>query len=108
EPICHRQGFRSVPAGTIASAVDGRFGRDEVPPVLQQRMRPGQLFLSPLMAASWGFEIDTVARRSLIAGWIRGCPTVAGCDTALYDGRRQLGGQLRDVEDFLRHEEMRG
>ena len=108
EHIYHRQGFRSVVAGTIASAVDGWFGRDEVPPVLQQRVRPGQLFLWPLMAMLWGFDVEAVARRSLIATWIRECQSVSDCYTALYRGRSQLGAQLRDVENFPRHEEMQG
>jgi hypothetical protein len=108
EHIYRRQGFRSVLAGTIASAVEGWFGRDEIPPLLQQRVRPGQLFLWPLMAVLWGFDVDMVARRSLIARWIRDCPTVPDCYAALYEGRRQLGARLRDVENVPRHEEMRG
>jgi hypothetical protein len=108
EHIDERQGFRSVLAGTIASAVEGWFGRDEVPPVLQQRVRPGQLFLWPLMAMLWGFDVNTVARRSLIANWIRECRTVADCYAALSQGRSDLGEQLRDVENLPRHEEMRG
>ena len=108
EHIYQRQGFRSVLAGTIASAVEGWFGRDEVPPVLQERVRPGQLFLWPLMAMLWGFDVETVASRSLIATWIRECRSVPDCYTAFYAGRRQLGARLRDVENFPRHEEMRG
>jgi hypothetical protein len=79
EHIYQRQGFRSVLAGTIASAIEGWFGRDEVPPVLQRRVRPGQLFLWPLMAMLWGFDVEAVARRSLIAGWVRECRTVREC-----------------------------
>ena len=107
EHIYRRQGFRSVLAGTIASAVNGWFGRDEVPPELQQRVRPGELFLWPLMAMLWAFDVETVARRSLIATWIRECRSVPECYTALYGGRGQLGAHLRDVENFPRHEEMR-
>jgi hypothetical protein len=108
EHIYRRQGFRSVLAGTIASAVDGWFGRDEVPPMLRQRVRPGQLFLWPLMAMLWAFDVETVAKRSLIATWIRECQSVPDCHDALYAGRGQLGPQLREVENFPRHEEMRG
>lgn len=50
EHIYERQGFRSVLASTIASAIQGWFGRDAVPTVLEQRVRPGELFFSPLMA----------------------------------------------------------
>lgn len=108
EHIYQRQGFRSVLAGTIASAVEGWFGREEVPPVLQHRVKPGQLFLWPLMAVLWAFDVETVARRSLIAKWIRECQTVPDCYSALHAGRRNLGGGLRDVENLPRHEEMRG
>jgi hypothetical protein len=108
EHIYQRQGFRSVLCGTISSAVDGWFGREEVPPALQHRVRPGELFLWPLMAMLWGFDVDTVARRSLIATWIRECRSVPECHAALHEGRSRLGAQLRNVENFPRHEEMRG
>lgn len=107
EHIYHRQGFRSVLAGTIASAIEGWFGREEVPPVLQQRVEPGQLFLWPLMAVLWGFDVETVARRSRIAKWIRECQTVGDCYTALQAGRHDLSAGLREVENLPRHEEMR-
>jgi hypothetical protein len=35
------------------------------------------LFLWPLMAVFWGFDVDCVARRSLIAKWIVDCQTVS-------------------------------
>lgn len=108
EHIYHRQGFRSVLAGTIASAIEGWFGREEVPPVLQQRVEPGQLFLWPLMAVLWGFDVEMVARRSLIAKWIRECRTVGDCYTALHAGRHDLSAGLREVENLPPHEEMRG
>lgn len=107
EHIYQRQGFRSVLAGTIASAIEGCFGREEVPPVLQERVCPGELFLWPLMAALWAFDIETVARRSLISNWIRDCQAVSDCEAALHAGRRALGASLRDVENLPRHEEMR-
>jgi hypothetical protein len=107
EHIYQRQGFRSVLAGTIASAVDGWFGRDQVPPVLRNRVKPGQLFLWPIMAMLWAFDVETVAKRSLIAKWIHECQTVADCYAALYKERSQLGDQLRELENLPRHEEMR-
>lgn len=107
EHIYERQGFRSVLAGTIASAVEGHFGMDELPPMLNERVTPGQLFLWPLMAMLWAFDAETVARRSFISGWIRECRTVPECYRALNSGRQQLGPRLRSVENFPRHEEMR-
>ncbi len=105
--IFQRQGFRSVLAGTIASAIEGYYGMEEVPPVLQQRVQPGQLFVWPLMAMLWGFEIETVAERSLIAKWISECDTVGECYTALRTGRAELGARLKKIENIPRHEEMR-
>ena len=107
EHIYQRQGFRSVLAGSIASAMMGSFGIDEVPPGLQHRVRRGKLFLWPLMAMLWGFDVEVVARRSLIAKWIRDCPTVPECHAALQAGRLGLGSNLRSVENLPRHEEMR-
>jgi hypothetical protein len=59
------------------------------------------------MAVLWAFDVDKVAERSLIADWIRECPTVAECYEALESGRRSLGTRLREVENLPRHEEMR-
>jgi hypothetical protein len=106
EHIYQRQGFRSVLAGTIVSAIEGWFGRDAVPPVLEQRVRPGELYLWPLMAVLWGFDVDAVAKRSRIVGWIRECRTVLECYAALYAGRGGIA--LRGVENIPQHEEMRG
>jgi hypothetical protein len=105
--IYERQRFRSVLAGTIDSAIQGWFGRDAVPPALKQRVQPGELFFWPLMAVLWGFDVDAVARRSLIGSWIRDCRSVAECYAELHKGRSALGTKLRDVENFPRHEEMR-
>ena len=58
--IYERQGFRSVLAGTITSAVDGYFGMEQVPPILRGRVEPGQLYLWPLMAVLWAFDVETV------------------------------------------------
>lgn len=102
-----RHHFRSVLANTIAAAAEGWFGRDHVPPALAKRVSPGELFLWPLMAILWAFDVETVAKRSHIAGWIRECQTVHDCYSALLEGRDKLGSQLRDVENLPRHEEMR-
>lgn len=108
EHIYQRQGFRSVLAGTIAAAIDGWYGREQVPPELEQRVQPGQLFLWPLMAVLWAFDVESVARRSRIVEWIRDCQTVPDCHAALRDGRMSLGANLRIVENLPQHEAMRG
>jgi hypothetical protein len=105
--IYQRQQFRSVLAGTIDSAIQGWFGRDAVPPVLEKRVQPGELFFWPLMAVLWGFDVEAVARRSLIGSWIRDCRSVSECYDELHKGRNTLGTKLREVENFPRHEEMR-
>jgi hypothetical protein len=107
EHIYQRQGFRSVLAGTIDSAIQGWFGRDAVPPILEQRVQSGQLFFWPLMAVLWGFDVEAVARRSMIGNWIRDCRSVAECYAELHKGRSDLGPGLRSVENLPRHEEMR-
>ena len=78
-----------------------------VPSQLESRVRPGELFFWPLMAVLWGFDVETVARRSLIGGWIRDCSNVQDCYQALHRGRRWLGAKLRGVENLPQHEEMR-
>jgi hypothetical protein len=105
EHIYQRQGFRSVLAGSIVSAAEGWFGSELVPPLLRQRVRPGQSFLWPLMAMLWAFDVEVVARRSLIAAWIGECPSVLACHDALAIARAGL--RLRPVENLPRHEEMR-
>ncbi len=107
EHIYQRQQFRSVLAGTIDSAIQGWFGRDVVPPILKQRVQQGKLFLWPLMAMLWGFDVEAVARRSLIGGWIRECRSVPECYAEFYKGRSALGEKVRPIENLPRHEEMR-
>lgn len=103
-----RQTFRSVLAGAIVTAGEGHHGRERVPPRLRERVRPGELFLWPLMPVLWGFDPVRVVERSLMAGWLRDEPTVRGCHAAIARGRAALGDRLRPVEDLPRHHELRG
>ena len=105
--IYQNQGFRSVLAGTIASAIEGWYGRDVVPPLVKGRVKPGELFLWPLMAVLWAFDVNIVAKRSLIAQWIVECQSVRECTDEFLAARDRLGADLRDVENFPRHEDMR-
>jgi hypothetical protein len=103
-----RQQFRSVLANAIVCAGEGFFGSDGVPARLGSRVRPGEIFLWPLMAMMWGFDPAAVAARSRMADWIRGCTTVEACYAAVAAGRRALGASLRDVENIPPHEQLRG
>src|SRR5262249_53701752 len=84
EHIYQRQRFRSVLAGTIGSAIQGWFGSDTVPPILEPRVQQGELFFWPLMAVLWGFDVEAVAQRSLIGSWIRDCRSVPECYAELH------------------------
>jgi hypothetical protein len=102
------QGFQSVHVGTIVSAVEGYYGEGEIPPPLAQtHVRKEKLFLWPIMAILWAFDVDKVAERSMIAEWIRDCDEFFECHGALGEGRRALGENVRDVENLPRHEDMR-
>lgn len=101
-----RQPFKSVLAGAIVSSGEGHFGRDAVPYRLQTRVRPGELFLWPLMSVLWGFDPVVVAARSRLCAWVRDQPTVAGCYEAVARGRAAL--PRRPLEDVPPHVELRG
>ena len=70
----HLQEFRSVLSGAIISVAEGEHGSDIVPGILGRRVRPGSLFLWPLMAMLWAFDVQCVAKRSLTVQWIEGQP----------------------------------
>jgi hypothetical protein len=54
-------GRPSIVNGSVASAVEGRFGDYH----RSDRTRGGRLFISPLMSLMWAFDLDAVARRNL-------------------------------------------
>ena len=64
--IYKHQSFHSVIASSIVASGQGWFGCDTVPPSLSSRMGPKQLYLWPLMAQLWAFDIDTVVKRSFL------------------------------------------
>jgi hypothetical protein len=96
-----RHSFRSVVAGSIAASIGGAFGADAVPSGLHSRVEPGDVYLWPLMAMLVGFEVDVVARRSLLAGWVRDQTSVRGCYAAVERGR--AGIVTRPVEELPVH-----
>ena len=107
--IYTRQGFRSVHVGMILSSVLGHYGGDSVPPPLvDTRVKSDKLYIWPLMAMLWAFDVERVAERSQIARWIGGSETVLESYIALEKGREELGNNLRGIENLPRHEDMRG
>lgn len=108
EHVYARQTFRSALTGFILAAAAGHYGGATVPAPLPPRVRPGGFFLWPLMAMLWAFDVEAVARRSRIVGWIRECQTVSECHLALHRQRAALGAGLRPVEELPRHADLRG
>jgi hypothetical protein len=106
--IYERQGFRSVVGDVITASAEGHFGSEYIPARLKSRVDPGEMFLWPMMAVLWAFDVDVVARRSLMSTWICDQTTVLGCYDAVRAGRVALQDRLRRVEDCPRHEELRG
>ncbi|MBS2017433.1 MAG: DUF1152 domain-containing protein [Deltaproteobacteria bacterium] len=51
----------SIVNGSIASAIDGRFGNHH----RSKRTKSSTLFINPLMTLLWAFDLDAVARRNL-------------------------------------------
>lgn len=105
--IYQRQTFRSVLAGTIISAVKGYYGGEDVPPLLQTRVDEAKFFLWPLMTVLWAFDVSKVAERSMIADWIRDCPTPGDCYLTLHESRKAHRHSIRGAENLPRHEDMR-
>ncbi len=98
-----RQSFRSVLASNIRAAVQGGFG-----PAGSEGRAQDSVYLWPLMAMMFAFDVDKVAERSLMAGWIRDCRSVLDCHLAVERGRRELGDNLRATEELPQHAQWRG
>ncbi|MBL8679595.1 MAG: DUF1152 domain-containing protein [Myxococcales bacterium] len=54
-------GRPSIVNGSIAAALEGRFGDVQ----FTERTSGSELFINPLMSMYWAFELDAIARRSL-------------------------------------------
>ena len=108
EHIYANQSFRSALTGFILAAAEGHFGGEVIPPSLTHRVRPGKFFLWPLMAILWAFDVDSVARRSLLVGWLEPCRTFRECHYALVNGRASLPEGPRAIENLPLHEDMIG
>jgi hypothetical protein len=65
-------GRPSIVNGSIAAAIEGRFGDVR----FTERTAGGELFINPLMAIYFGFELPAVARRSLYLEQLEGTETI--------------------------------
>ena len=61
----------SIVNSSIIAAVEGKFGDAHATP----RTEGSELFINPLMALYWAFQLDHVARRNLYLDQIRGIPS---------------------------------
>ena len=93
-----RQGFHSVVSGAILGAAEGDFGAERVPTALAGRVSRGSLFLWPLMAMLWAFDVEAVAARSRLGAWLREAPTPAACYAAVRAGRRGIARPALEEE----------
>jgi hypothetical protein len=108
EHIYAQQRFRSVVTGAILGSSEGYYG-SELPTWLlsERRVQAGDLFLWPLTAMVWMFDVDAVARRSLVAEWVRNAASYLDC-TAEVDRQLRLlreAGSIRSIENLPLHED---
>ena len=96
--------FRSVLTGLVLASSRGAYGFD-TPAELGYRGNSGQCFVWPLMCILWGFDVDIVAKRSILSKWIKDCETVQDCYKQMQKGRAAL--KVRPVENLPTHEQMR-
>ena len=90
----------------ILASADGYFGGEIVPPHFTERVEAGKFFVWPLMAMLWAFDVEAVARRSLMVDWIRDCSNQREALIKIYMEREELG-IIRRSENLPRHEDMR-
>lgn len=100
-----RHAFRSVLSASILASAEGGFGSEAIPETVAGRVSPGGLFLWPLMAMVFAFDVQAVAARSRFPGWLRTAQTVHECYARVLAGREALS--LRPVENLPRHEDLR-
>lgn len=62
----------SIVNGSIASAIEGRFGDYH----RNERTRSSTLFINPLMSLLWAFDLAAVARRNLYLERLEGTETI--------------------------------
>lgn len=69
----------SIVNGSIASAIEGRFGNVH----RSERTRGSTLFISPLMSLAWTFDLASVAARSLYLSHLAGTESIWDVQTII-------------------------
>lgn len=104
--IYQRQTFRSVHVGMIMAAIEGFFAAEAMPPELaESRASQEHMFIWPVMAVLWAFDINAVDQRSQLTGWLRQQEDLSEYIVTLFSEREKIS--LHDVENLPRHEDMR-
>ena len=66
-----RPRFRSAATGFIMLVVAGLWGGDTVPPALDRKLTSeDRFFVWPLMSMVFAFDVEAVAQRSRLVGWL--------------------------------------
>jgi hypothetical protein len=85
-------GRPSIVNGSIASAIEGRFGDYH----RGRRTRGSKLFISPLMTLLWAFDLPAVARHNLYLDFLTGTQSVSEVQLAIK--RFHASAQIRPRE----------
>jgi hypothetical protein len=85
-------GRPSIVNGSVASAIEGRFGDYH----RGRRTRGSKLFISPLMSLLWAFDLPGVARRNLYLDSLTGTQSVWDVQVAIE--RFHASAQIRPPE----------
>jgi len=102
--IYEKQTFRSVLSSLIVSSGKGEFGAI-VPENSGGRVQEGAAFVWPLMSHLFAFDVDVVAKRSLIVQWIAPAKTVPESQYLLHLKRKELN--LREDEGSINSERVK-
>src|SRR5262245_54139558 len=84
-------GRPSIVNGCIAAAIEGRFGDVR----FTTRTAGSQLFINPLMALYFGFELQVVARRSLYLDLLEDTETIFDVSRRIKAFRQRVQPRLR-------------
>jgi hypothetical protein len=84
-------GRPSIVNGSIAAAIDGQFGDVR----FTSRTADSELFINPLMAIYFGFELPALARRSLYIEQLEGAETIFEVSARIESFRNSITSRPR-------------